>query len=78
MGAALRLVGFADLGGGALQAGQCPEEPPVRLVLPAHVAAPPPPVGPQRVETPVVAHPVGGVLLDHIASCVTEQGPSLQ
>ena len=61
VGAPLGLVVLADLGGRALQPGQGPEEPAVARVLPPHVAAAPPPVGAQRVEAAVVAHPVGGV-----------------
>ena len=57
---------------------QRPEETPVRRLGPAHVAAPPPPVGPQRVEPPVVADPVAGIPLDRVASEIAERRPRVE
>ena len=62
--AALGLVGLADGLGGTAQAVEGAEEAGVLRVGPADVAGAPPAVGPQAVEAPVVADPVGGVGLD--------------
>ena len=48
------------------------QEAAVRRLGPAHVATPPPSVGPQRVEATVVADPVGGVALDRVATEIAE------
>src|SRR5207302_5253664 len=54
-GAAVGFVGLPDRRRGALQAAQRPQEATVGLVLPAHEARPAPALGPQPIETTVVA-----------------------
>src|SRR5688500_19447414 len=64
--AALLFVDLADGGRGLPQAVERPQEPPVGLVGPAHVARAPPARGPEGVEAAVVAHPEGEIGRAHV------------
>ena len=75
LGAALGLVGLADAVGLATQAVEGPEEAGVLGMGPPDVARPPPTVGPESVEAPVIADPERGIGLDVVAGQLPEPGP---
>ena len=60
------------------EAAQRPQEAAVRLGVPPHVSAPPPPVGPQAVQPAVVPDPVAGVGLDVVPGQVAEPRPGVE
>src|SRR5690606_39261511 len=76
--AALLLVGLADRGRRGPQALERAEEPPVGLVGPAHVPAPPPARAAQGVEPPVVADARVRVALDVVAPQLRQPGPRVE
>ena len=76
--AAFGLVGFTDPGGDVAEPAQRTQETPIRRLGPPDIAAPPPSIGPQRVETPVIADSVGRVALHVVAPEVTEFGPTVE
>src|SRR5579875_297775 len=72
-----RLLRLADPGGGGAQGVERSEEPAVARLRPAHPAGPPPPVGPELVESAVVADPGVGVRLDRVGRDLGEEGPGV-
>ena len=79
LAAALGLVGLPDLGRHQHRARAAHRRKPwLPGARPAHVAGATPAVGAQGVEAAVVADPVGGVALDHVAPVVAERRPALQ
>ena len=64
--------------GGRSRPASARRKPAVVVVRPAHVAAPPPAVGPQAVEATVVADPERGVALDVVAAELAEPGPAVE
>lgn len=68
-------VSLAEPLGGIGQPDEAREESPVRRMNRAHVAAAPPTIGAERVETPVVTDTEVGVPLDRIGGDRTQFGP---
>jgi hypothetical protein len=63
--------------GGCLssQASECGEETTVAHVDPSNVSRSPPTVGPQRIESPVIADAVIGIGLDRLFGVITQSRP---
>ena len=72
------LVGLADPGGDVAEPAQRTQEALIRRLGPSDVTAPPPSIGPQRVEAPVVADAIGGVALHVVAPQIAEFGPTVE
>src|SRR3954468_23759666 len=72
------LVGLADRRGGGAQAVERPQEPPVGLVLEAHVPAAAPAGLAQLVEPAVVADTEARVRVDRVLGELAEAGPAVE
>jgi len=76
--APLLLIDLADRRRGTGETGEGPQEAPVLLVGPPHVARAAPPVLAQPVEPSVVAHAEARVRLDVVASQLAEVRPGVE
>lgn len=76
--ASFGFVGFADHRGHLGETAHAPQEPAIGGLRPPHVSASPPPVGTQRVEAPVIAHAIGRIAVDRVATEITERRPAIE
>src|SRR4029079_3461003 len=75
---AVGLVGLSDCCGHLLQPTEATKEAAVRVVRPADVARAAPLACSSRIESAVIAHAIGGIALDVVASHAAECRPREQ